>query len=193
MPMFDCPEPSHTSPTSTSCTVIEFLPFTTSVCGPPALKLRQLERPLAVLARLGGPGLARDGGGDLASPGSAQPQSEQSSSCWRTMWSEKMAGSFTSARASGAARAISETMARRKRPVFHGVSLGCGNQTTRMAEGLKDFTTACGKRGRQSYGDAVSSQSLRIRSVLCFNAAFVLELFKLPIVVQPKSIRMSIL
>ena len=34
--MFDWPEPSHTSPTSTSLMVRVFFPFTPSVCGPPA-------------------------------------------------------------------------------------------------------------------------------------------------------------
>ena len=34
--MFDCPEPTHTSPTSTSLIVTVLAPLTTISCGPPA-------------------------------------------------------------------------------------------------------------------------------------------------------------
>ena len=63
--MLDWPEQTQTSPTSTSSRVISFLPLTVSLCGPPAGMGSRAEHPLAVVAGLGGLGLAGDGDGDF--------------------------------------------------------------------------------------------------------------------------------
>ena len=96
--MFDWPEQIQTSPASTSLKVRVFLPLTVIVYGPPVGSGSSITSHFPF-----GPALAVLPWSLMvtvtSSPGSAQPQTRSFCSRWRTMWSLKMAGSFTSARA----------------------------------------------------------------------------------------------
>ena len=99
--MLDCPEQTQTSPTSTSLNSIRFFPWITTLVGfllatmagnsnrhfPSASAcVLDLEAPIWI---------------STFSPGSAQPQNLSFASRWRTIWSPKIAGTLTSARALG--------------------------------------------------------------------------------------------
>src|SRR5579884_610913 len=104
--MFDCPLQTHTSPTKTLLSVMEFFPETVSVSGPPAFNLWRCTIHLPSLATV------------LAfcprkltvtsSPSSAQPQTVTFIPCCNTILSEKRFGRRTSARANGALAKTSE-------------------------------------------------------------------------------------
>ena len=83
--MFDWPEASQTSPTSTSLTVSVFLPLTVSVCGAPAgasLSSRTSHLPSSpALVDCERPAIVTV----TSSPGSAQPQIGMTASDWATM------------------------------------------------------------------------------------------------------------
>ena len=100
--MFDWPEQSQTSPTSTSSKVIVFLPLTVSVCGPPAGSGSSVTDHLpssSALAVLVWPAIVTV----TSSPGSAQPQTRSFCSLLEDHVAAEDRGSFTSPRA-GAGR-----------------------------------------------------------------------------------------
>ena len=72
--MFDWPEQIQTSPTSTSSSVIVFLPLIVIVCGPPAGMRVERDLPRAIVAGLGALTLTVQRPTVTSSPGSAQPQ-----------------------------------------------------------------------------------------------------------------------
>ena len=94
--MFDCPEPTHTSPTTTFFNVMVFLPDTDSSTGPPAFigasSIFHLPLRSAVAVACRPPTLTV-----TCSPDPAQPQTATLASRWSTMLSPKIAGNFTSA------------------------------------------------------------------------------------------------
>ena len=98
--MFDWPEQTQTSPTSTSSKVTVFFPLTVIVCGPPAGSGSSVTDHLP-----SSPAFAVfDWSAMLtvtSSPGSALPQTLSFCFCCKTMWLPKMFGSETSARAGG--------------------------------------------------------------------------------------------
>ena len=96
--MFDWPEPSQTSPTSTSEKVTVFWPLTVSVCGPAAASGASFTDHLPsapAFAVAVWPAIVTV----TSSPGAAVPHTGTAVARWSTMWLPKMAGSFTSARA----------------------------------------------------------------------------------------------
>src|SRR4051812_38400914 len=94
--MFDWPEPTQTSPTSTLCTVTVVLPATVISYGPPALSgpKRTAHRPSAPVVV---DSLAPATVTVTFSPGSAQPHTRAFAPCWSTMLSPTSAGSLTTA------------------------------------------------------------------------------------------------
>ena len=99
--MLDWPLQIQTSPTSTSRTVMEFRPATTSSCGPPAFKGSSLSDHFPsgpALAVFFWPAIETP----ISSPGSTLPQMGQAKSLWSTMPSPKSAWSLSSARGSRA-------------------------------------------------------------------------------------------
>src|SRR4051812_14642707 len=106
--MFDCPEHTHTSPTSTSLTVSVFLPFTVSAAGLALAGIAgsfavHLPEPSALALAVWSPKVTVTG-----SFASAVPHTGTAMPCWRTMWSPNSGDSFTSARADAAGRSRSE-------------------------------------------------------------------------------------
>jgi hypothetical protein len=122
--MFDCPDASHTSPTSTSLTVSVFLPDTVSVSASPAGRgssfTDQLPARSAVVFFVCLPSVTL-----TSSPASAQPQTGTAASRWSTAWSLKTLGSFTSAGAPDANRSTYnyvDARAGRRRSAVTGLS-----------------------------------------------------------------------
>ena len=101
--MFDCPDPTHTSPTSTSFSTMVFLPFTVSESAGPTLSGSSFTRqsPLAsAFVVLVCPAMLTV----TSSSGAAVPQTGAGTSRCKSMWSEKTGGNFTSARSAGTQR-----------------------------------------------------------------------------------------
>src|SRR5947208_7506899 len=97
--MFDWPEHTHTSPTSTSLTASSFFPFTVSCAGwllavSGGSLAVHLPEPSAVALAVCPPRVTV-----TSSLASALPQTGTGMPCWRTMWSPNSGESFTSARA----------------------------------------------------------------------------------------------
>src|SRR5436305_1013097 len=96
--MFDCPEPTHTSPTRTSSIVIVFEPETVSLSGPPAVRGSSLTLHLPSWSAVAVFSWERNLTVTFSS-GAALPQTGTARSRWRTMWSENRGGNWTAARA----------------------------------------------------------------------------------------------
>src|SRR5258706_8868921 len=111
--MFDCPEATHTSPTSTSWNVMAFEAFTVSVKGPPAedggrYKLHLPRSSAVVLACVPRNSAA------TRSPDAAIPHTWMGRSRCTTMWSENRAGTVTSAAAEIAGKKKEQRRIRRE-------------------------------------------------------------------------------
>src|ERR1017187_5165275 len=123
--MFDWPDPSHTSPTSTSLTVIaalSFLPAIVIVYGPPDFSFanRTIHVPVAsAVADFVWPLNFTV----IFSPGSAVPQMGTCMPFCSTMWSLIKALGFTSARAEAARNSVAQRDETSRR-VFIGTSKG---------------------------------------------------------------------